>query len=65
MQISKPGSERGLDDFGGDYGSYLQLLKGNSVLEELGPAAGGGTGDIEKGQVGRLRSMFCLIDEFV
>ena len=42
----------GLDDFGGDYGEYMNLLKGNSMLDDFGtPGVGGGTDDIEKGQV--------------
>jgi len=42
----------GLDDFGGDYGEYMNLLNGNSMLEDFGtPGVGGGTDDIEKGQV--------------
>ena len=43
----------GLDDFGGDFGEYLSLLKGNSVLTDFtsGVPGGGGTDDIGKGQV--------------
>ena len=40
-------SAGGLTDFGGDYGEYLNLLKGNDVLDEFG---GGGLDDIEEGQ---------------
>ena len=43
----------GLDDFGGDYGEYMSLLKGNSVMSDFtsGVPGGGGTDDIGKGQV--------------
>ena len=37
----------GLAGFGGDYGEYLELLKGNDVLDKFG---GGGLEDIEEGQ---------------
>ena len=36
-----------LAGFGGDFGEYLQLLKGNEVLNEFG---GGGIDDIGEGQ---------------
>ena len=40
-------AQAGLAGFGGDYGEYLNLLKGNDVLDEFG---GGGLDDIEAGQ---------------
>ena len=41
------GAQAGLAGFGGDYGEYLNLLKGNDVLDDFG---GGGMDDIEAGQ---------------
>ena len=43
------GIRTGLAGFGGDYGEYLQLLKGNEVMDSFG-GGGGGLDDVEEGQ---------------